>query len=94
MPPLGFDPDRDDAETCVVRFEGCEDRHVDSLAAAMEQAQKMLMPMEESSREESSDMGCAICGRQRSTCSFGDVSLFESSIGAIVFAENHFTAPM
>ena len=79
----------------VERLEGCEERHVETLAEAMEQAKRMIVPSEEATRGEPSDAvseACTICGRQRSTCSYRDRQSFEPSIGAIVFAENHFAA--
>jgi serine/threonine protein kinase/S1-C subfamily serine protease len=79
----------------VERLEGCEERHVEKLAAWMEQAKRMIVSSEEATRGEPSDAAseaCTICGRQNSTCSYGDVKGFEPSIGAIVFAENHFAA--
>ena len=64
----------------VVRLEGCEDGSVKQLALAMKDAKVAASET------------CNICGRKRSTCSYGDVESFEPSIGAIVFAENHFAA--
>ena len=79
----------------VVRLEGCKDGNVDALAAAMEHAKRLVVPSDEATRGEPSGAAseaCTICGRQRSTCSYRDRQSFEPSIGAIVFAENHFAA--
>ena len=73
----------------------CTDGNVDALAAAMEHAKRLVVPSDEATRGEPSGAAseaCTICGRQRSTCSYRDRQSFEPSIGAIVFAENHFAA--